>query len=464
MNIDPERIKDLIRNPSESLSVELKRWINPDDFDGAAKIVKTVLALRNFGGGYMVIGFLNDTLQPDTENVPENVQIKFHIDIIQGLISRFASEPFEIAVEFPDRDGQLYPVIIVPPGVRTPVAAKSKFHESPKKLIEVDCVYIRSLNSNNTPSTTRATWKDWPQILEICFDNREADIGRFLRRHLAGLTPAVIKDFAQHVVGAIVPEVTTEELLRGFLREGEQRYEYLVQERQVVLPPHGAWEVGLIVQGNVPPANADTKFLSLLDSSNPSYTGWPVWLISRGFRDEQARPYVLDGAWEEFIVTPEGSPDHIDFIRLDPKGKFYLRRGLQDDISGSQRAPEPLKVLDFGLPVIRVAEALAVGMAFAKAMGCDHEDTTLSFTFKWSKLRGRRLTSWAQPERYISSGRSAHQDEVFSLVNLPLDTPLSALHEFVYQAVEPLFQIFDGFQLGIGIVEDLTQRLVERRL
>lgn len=464
MNVDQERIKDLVRNPSESLSVELKRWIDPDDFDGAAKIVKTVLALRNFGGGYMVIGFLNDTLQPDTENVPDDVQLRFHIDKIQGLISRFASEPFEIAVEFPDRDGQLYPVIIVSPGVRTPVAVKSKFHESAKKLIEIDCVYIRSLNSNNTPSTTRATWKDWPQIVEICFDNREADIGRFLRRHLAGLTPTVIKDFAQHVVDATAPEVTTEDLLRGFLRESEQRYEYLVQERQVVLPPHGTWEVGLMVVGDVPPAKADTQFLNLLDSSNPSYTGWPAWIISRGFRDELARPYVLDGVWEEFIVALGGGIDHIDFIRLDPQGTFYLRRALQDDISGSQRAPEPLKVLDFGLPVIRVAEALAVGMAFAKAMGCNNEDTTLSFAFKWSKLRGRQLTSWAQPERYISSGRYAYQDDVLSLVNLPLDTPLSALHEFVNQAVEPLFQVFDGFQLGIGIVEDLTQRLVERRL
>src|SRR6185369_7216764 len=124
MEIDQNRILDLVKNPGESLSVELKQWIDPDEPEGAAKIVKTALALRNFGGGYMVIGFLNDNMQPDTVNVPENVQTKFHIDKIQGLVSRFASEPFEVAVEFPERDGQMYPVIVVPPGVTTPVAAK----------------------------------------------------------------------------------------------------------------------------------------------------------------------------------------------------------------------------------------------------------------------------------------------------------------------------------------------------
>lgn len=103
LDIDSLRIQELIERPGESLSVELKTWIDPDSRDGIAKIVKTALALRNHGGGYLIIGFDNDTLSPDSENVPENVREKFHIDKIQGLISRFASEPFEVMVEFPKK-------------------------------------------------------------------------------------------------------------------------------------------------------------------------------------------------------------------------------------------------------------------------------------------------------------------------------------------------------------------------
>ena len=153
----------------------------------------------------------------------------------------------------------------------------------------------------------------------------------------------------------------------------------------------------------------------------------------------------------------------IDFMRLDPEGRFYLRRSLQEDISGNIQHPSPMTVFDFSLPVIRTAEAIAVGIEFAKGMGCNLENTQLAFVFKWAKLRGRNLVSWSDPRRYISRGRSAYQDEVLTFVNVPLETPLSALGEYVNRAVQPLFEIFDGFVLGKDVIEDLTQRFIQRK-
>lgn len=465
MEIDSSRIQELVERPSESLSVELKRWIDPASPEGISKIVRTVLALRNHGGGYLIIGFDNETLQPDVENVPADIRSVFHIDKIQGLVSRFSSEPFEVAVEFPERGGQIYPVIVVPPGVKTPVASKSDLRLDDARLISTDDVYVRSLRANNTPSTTKASWKDWPTIVEVCFDNREADIGRFMRRHLSGLKPEMVREFAAAIAKGIEPEISVEDLLNQYLQEGTGRFNKVIAERAVSLPEHGTWEVALVVLGNVPTHSANREFLNLLDSSNPDYTGWPVWLDSRGFADESARPYVFEGVWEAFIVSVgSGWSDHVDYMRLDPKGRFYLRRALHDDISGSPRSPEPLSMLDFGLPVIRTAEAIAVGIAFVKAMGCDSERTVLAFAFRWTRLRGRELGSWIQPGRYISPGRHAYQDEVTVFVNVPLETPLSALSEYVNQVVQPLYEVFDGFSLDKGVVEDLTRRLVERRL
>ena len=144
--------------------------------------------------------------------------------------------------------------------------------------------------------------------------------------------------------------------------------------------------------------------------------------------------------------------------------EFYLRRALQDDISRSNRAPKPLVALDFGLVTIRTAEVIAVGLAFGKAMGCDPERTILSFASRWKRLKGRQLTSWVNPERYISPTRSAYQDEVVSFVDVPLELPLSALSEYVHKAIQPVFEVFDGFSLSKEVTEDLTRRLVERRL
>jgi hypothetical protein len=48
----------------------------------------------------MVIGFDDTTLQPDLNNRPDDIRAPFHLDKIQPLISRYASEPFEIDLAF----------------------------------------------------------------------------------------------------------------------------------------------------------------------------------------------------------------------------------------------------------------------------------------------------------------------------------------------------------------------------
>jgi hypothetical protein len=53
-------------------------------------------------------------------------------------------------------------------------------------------LYFRTLASNGTPSTSLARASDWAAIIEICFENREADIGRFLRRLVSGKNMASI--------------------------------------------------------------------------------------------------------------------------------------------------------------------------------------------------------------------------------------------------------------------------------
>jgi len=307
------------------------------------------------------MGFDDTTLRPCHRKRPSNIRTAFHIDKIQAIVGKFASEPFEVAVEFPKRNGRFHPVIIVPAGVKTPVAAKSKLQGTNKKHIETDDVYVRSLRSNNTPSTTKASWKGWLSLTEVCFDNREADIGRFMRRHLSGVTPDIVRDFATAISKGIVVEATTEDRLRGYLQDSEQRYDAVVKERNVVLPDYGAWEAALLLVGEDALAHSvNEQFLNLLRSANPRYAGWPVWFDTRGSDYRDARPYVFEGVWEALVaILPL---EIIDFMRFDPNGHFYLRRALEDDITNNTEV-NPLTVLDFTLPVQNCAEAIAVGNA-----------------------------------------------------------------------------------------------------
>ncbi|MBX3707731.1 MAG: hypothetical protein KF911_13960 [Pseudomonadales bacterium] len=445
------------------MAIEVKTWIDPATSEGAAKIVRALLALRNHGGGYLLIGFNNSDFSPSLVDAPEDVAEVYHIDKLQALVGKYASEPFEIEIEFPTRDGRAFPVVAVPSGVRTPVASKADLIVDGRKLIASGDVYVRTLQANNTPSSAKAGWQDWGRLTETCFDNREADIGRFLRRHLAGVDSEKFRAALGSVIGSSPPPPTADDKLQGLLMDGEARYLNAVASRALNLPRHGSWEVAALVDGKVALHRANTEFLNLINSANPRYTGRPVWVDSRGFTDQSARPYVRNGKWEALIVRLAGeSGDHIDYWAIDPSSAFYQRRALEDDLTRSQRAPQPLTALDFAIAVLRVAESIAVSLAFARAMEAT-DASMIRLSFRWSGIRGRQLQSWAIPERHIWS-RTAHQDVVVARADVPIDAPLSSLGTYVGAVISPLFEVFEGFVLGQEVVDDLTTRLIERRL
>lgn len=459
--MDQHYIDGLVANPSESLSVELKGWLRPSVRRDAARILKTCLALRNRGGGFLVLGFSDDGA-PLIDGAPNDLEQTYHSDTVQALIARHVSETFEVLVRWGPRDGVMFPVIEVAPGVRTPVAVRSPLTDRDgTPLVQEHEVYVRSLQSNNRPSTTKATWRDWRDLVEVCFDNREADIGRFVRRHLAGVTPDVLRQMIMDLSPATLPpEITPESRATALLKYGRRRFSDVVADRELELPEHGWWDAAVVVDGNGSQYAANEDFLRLLVSSNPRYSGWPMWVDSRPFGDE-SQPYVFESGWEALVISETMFPK-IDFWRLDPRGQFYHRRAHQDDLAADQRIP-PLRYLDFGLVILRVAELIAVALKFASAMGYDRETSTAAFALSWQRLKGRQLASWANPNRDIYNNRTCKQESVTTTFVVPLDTPDSAIAPHVAAATAPLFRAFAGAEFNEKVYEDLTAQGLERR-
>lgn len=123
-----------------------------------------------------------------------------------------------------------------------------------------------------------------------------------------------------------------------------------------------------------------------------------------------------------------------------------------------------MTTLDFGMAIWRVAEAIAVPMSFARAMGLASESTTLYYAFRWSGLRGRHLSSWTNLRRSLSSRYECRRESVLDspVIAVPLDTPISALGSFVRAATADLFAAFGGFEPGPGVTEKLTDELLSR--
>lgn len=465
MIVDPNQIRALVEQPVEALQVELKTWLDPRTDDGIAKLVKAIFAIRNRNGGFLLIGFDNATSNSDPYSFDQPVETLFHIDILQGLISRYVSPSFEIGVAFADRDGQSHPVISIPEGVQVPAVVRRDLNgQGGKKLLSQGDLYFRTFNSNGTASSARILPPDYADLLDVCFENREADIGRFLRRHLAGVGSAATLSSALGIESADskLRKRAFDLLESGSTAANAAIADRMTEEQRSRIGDALTMHVGLAFDPARPDALPTQEFLNKVSSSNPNYTGWPVWLDSRRFAETLDRPYVTNKMWEALIVDLDGGwSKHVEFLRFDPRGEFYLRRVMQDDLTDNVT---PGTALDVTLMIYRVAEVLAVGTIFGRSLGWEAQ-SEVGFAFRWTGLKDRALRPWVNAFR--SAGRSgsiSRSSQVEAYVAVPLETPGAALAPYVSTAVAPLFSVFEGYEPSAELIETSVRKLIERKL
>src|SRR5262249_34537235 len=158
---------------------------------------------------------------------------------------------------------------IVGSGIRTPVAVKAPVTGAGgNQILKKAAVFFRTLKAGDVVSSAEVQPGDWPELMQICMDNRGADIGRFVRRHLAGLDGAQIADALRSVqfIGEKTP--TLRELARSWLDEGADKANAAVERwpRQPYsgIRPDigeflriGAWEAALVIDPPISDRVAD---------------------------------------------------------------------------------------------------------------------------------------------------------------------------------------------------------------
>lgn len=458
MSENPETqisLQRLLENPVESLTVELKQWIDLAADSGIEKIAKGCLALYNNDGGLLVIGICDDGT-PDTDNPPSDVRSTFHPDVIQSIVSKYSYTPFEVQVAFVEHDGQEYPIIQVPGGVTTPAVCKSGLGK-----MKPDDVYVRSLTSNNSVSSSTPKRRDWDRLLRICLDNREADIGGFFRRHL-GVT--VDMDLLRQ--SFTLPKSVDKRAIE-LLDRGNARFSAINPEGS--LPDVGFVEIGIVIEGRSETVHrADQSFLWRLETHSMRHSGWPPFVCIRNQDDPNRNPRVSEGAWEANLVyldMPQHGPSNsIDFWRIAPSGEFYTKRALQDDMGGPNGQIQPRQVLDPLIQLRRITEVISVGLNFARALQYDPETTQLAFAWRWTGLSGRRLVPWAHPDRFIRSEEVCFDDHAVESVLVPADALNSSIWQYVEKVGTGLMCRFGGYdRIGSTVVEAIANETLSER-
>lgn len=164
------RLEDLVSYPHESLNVGLKGWLDLSDEEHKADLAHAILALANFGGGYLVLGFQesNGTWIADPHR-PASLD-QYGQDLVNGVVRSYAEPSFHCEVhQVSDAaSGHPFPVITVPGNHKVPIRAK---RDGPNnRHVRINAYYIRRPGPS---SEVIQTADEWNALVGRCIKNVE---------------------------------------------------------------------------------------------------------------------------------------------------------------------------------------------------------------------------------------------------------------------------------------------------
>jgi len=449
--------------PMEALAVELKGWLDPRKVEHQSVIIKGLIALRNHGGGRMMIGYRDDgSVRSDA---PFDVRERYQSEAVQDLLSRYASERFEVEVVIEQVDSVDTAVLIVPTGVRTPVrlkaAVKGQREGGSYEFLRAGMVPMRTLEANGRASSSECGDADWERLMQICFDNREADVARFVRRHLAGMGGQV-GELVTALQGLSVEERPGSQA-QDFLMLGGSLFADEVSRRGRLegydtLVKWGGREASIAIVPEPQGFTANQVFLQRVLASLPRITSYPPWADTSGSLSGQ--PQVIKDRWHGFLFG-RNRFNALTFDVFDPQGLFYEYRLMLLDVIAEANGSTPRALLGERETLADVAEVLMTGIAFAQALAVADDAHEVRFAFRWTGLKRRLIDKWFTAAR--TALVSEEEASAISTVSIPANIPHNALGPAIAQIVGPLFRMFRGYETASTQIEETLRQMIERR-
>lgn len=444
MIISRERLADLLVEPQESLDCEIKNWL---DLQGSnedkATFAKAVLALANHGGGFIILGLVeNDVGIVEAQGRPAALD-GYSQDLINGIVQNYCDPLFHCSVNFvPNPAGKVFPIVVVPGGHRVPIRARRAGPNG--NTVQNNAIYIRRPGPR---SETPQNAQDWDDLLARCLRNRRDEMFDQIRDLITGAVPQV------------EPQLEPARL-EEWIRSCRDRWEALtapLQEGVGSRLPHGRYYFAYEIVGErkrIAPA----QFPETLKASVVRYTGWPpFWYPTR----PGIQPYPIDETVECWLGRdPDAPPElrdaaHSDFWRIHRDGFAFLIRGYQEDgveAGRPGRAPiRPGTAFDITLPVWRVGEVLLHAKSLAANLF--EGPATIRLVVAYEGLAGRSLCS-LNNRRHVWEGQFARQDAITLSTHVDAQAIDANLPEIVHPLLSPLFSLFDFFELPMELVVD----------
>ena len=176
--------RSLLAHPGERGEVDYKSSVPLDRRSSfSLKLVRHILGMANSGGGWIVIGYLeNPTLVPDPEHTDE-ICASYDPTRLAGRVNSVVRESNESVIvsvnQVPNPyTGLHYPIIAIEGFTRGPFFCKSTLQaeDTEETILTEGSLYVRK-SSASTVSLTEPT--DWEALIDRCVQMRRDE---FLRQ------------------------------------------------------------------------------------------------------------------------------------------------------------------------------------------------------------------------------------------------------------------------------------------
>jgi hypothetical protein len=277
-DVNRPRLRELLVDPRESMSVEIKNWLDLiNDVGDKANFAKAAMALANQGGGIIIIGFQeHEGSAREAEDRPISLN-SYNQDIVNGIIHSYADPPFHCAVHFePNPAGALFPMVVVPGGHRVPIRARRDGPNS--RSLGQNLIYVRKPGPK---SEVPASAQEWDDLFSRCFANRRDEIFDQIRTFING--------GVQPTQGSTEPEAL-EIWIEESLRRWNSLHERLPKDDPARCP-HGYHWFAYELVGNIRKLGG-RAFSETIRNAVVRHSGWPpFWYPTRS----GIEPYPYEG-------------------------------------------------------------------------------------------------------------------------------------------------------------------------
>ena len=208
-------------------------------------------------------------------------------------------------------------------------------------------------------------------------------------------------------------------------------------EASVAIAPKGSWR--------------QTVLLSAMEASQIKTFGWPIGVVLN--RDD-GRPHpTAEGVRAEIATTSLGLS--YDYWYLRQTGDFYMLQSLFEDERAENR-------LFFDSRIVRTTELLLFLSRLYTRLEVP-DSTRVRIELRHGGLKGRTLAS-ANQNRMMHENRETTEEGVSSVTECSVGELQTKLEETVRELLEPLFMLFDFFNLSDQIWAEIINAFVEGRM